>query len=118
LQETPVIPRQKEHPPAKTIVVGKVYETRLDEQLVMQVYAELPSGGGTFLRVLIDTGAEACLIKEGLLTSGEFSHAKERLFLTTANGQRMRGGDKVVKAKLNFAKTTGKGPDGFLAVEA
>ena len=115
---TPVISPRKENSPAKTVVVGKVRETRPEEQLVVQVYAELPSGKGTFLRALIDTGAEACLVREGLLASGEFSPARERLFLTTANGQRMRGGDKSVKAKLNFAKTTRKGPDGFYAVEA
>ena len=56
---------------------------------------------------MIDTGAEANLIKNGLLNVEEFEVANNTIRFTTANGQHLRGGDKNVDDYLGFHKEIG-----------
>ena len=87
----------------KRVVVDRV-RTEKDLRLLMDIYARLPSGKGQVLKVLIDTGAEANLIREGLVSSQEFCKAEECLNLTTANGQTLRGGQRELHTHLLFRK--------------
>ena len=43
------------------------------------------------VRVLIDTGAEICLIRKGLFPRGLFSNTERPFRLTTANRQQLEG---------------------------
>ena len=74
--------------------------------MLMDVYAKLPSGRGQVLHILIDTGAEANLVREGLLLRSEVSRAGSPLHFTMANGQSMRGGTHSVKAKFILSPTS------------
>ena len=102
----------------KTIAVSKIWATAGDDKMLMDVFARLPSGKGQVLRILVDTGAEVNLIKEGLLPRAEFSKASRRLNLTTANGQPMRGGDVSVKTTLIFSRHADGIGKGDFGVEA
>ena len=81
----------------------RVWGVRAGSKMMMEVYAKLPSGRGQMLNILIDTGAEVNLVREGLLPRPEFSQANSRLHFTTANGQSMRGGTLSVNAQLIFS---------------
>ena len=92
------------------------YSDKSDEKMFMQVYCRLPSGKATTLKVLIDTGCEVNLVREGVLPREEFGLANRRLNLTTANSQPMRGGDKIISTKLIFTRNMadlGKGDFGI-----
>ena len=54
------------------------------------------------VRVLIDTGAEVCLVRQGLLPEGVTTPADRPLRLMAANNQRLPGGGRVVIADLQF----------------
>ena len=88
-------------------------------KLIMQVGVRLPSGRRENLRVLIDTGAEVNLIREGLIPYHEFTEARKKLFFTMANGQPMRGGDSVLNGTLMFKKSFGReGPQRDFSMDA
>ena len=42
------------------------------------------------------------LVRKGLIPDSCLAEAQERIFLRTANGQRLDGGDKIVNLKLGF----------------
>ena len=75
----------------------------------MEVDARLPSGNLQPLKVLVDTGAETNLIREGLVSPMEFLPAKHHLCLTTANGQRLRGGRNILCTDLKFNRISSEG---------
>lgn len=88
-------------PEKKTVVIDKVQcEEKL--QLKMPIYAKLALRGGQVLQILMDTGAEANLIKKGKLDAVHFRPAKKLLQFTMANGQPLAGGDKTVDLMLAF----------------
>ena len=108
----------KEVDEARKVVIDRVRSDK-DLRLIMSVYARLPSGRGQTLQILIDTGAEANLIKEGLVLPNEFRSTTNWLCLTTANGQTLRGGRKVLETDLVFRKKIGpKGKMGNFCVGA
>ena len=76
-------------------------------QLTMKIFTRFPSGKSRSLSVLIDTGSMANLIREGLLCDDEFQVAKKRLWMHTASGQVLRGGQMVVEAEMLFKKKVG-----------
>ena len=53
-------------------------------------------------RVLVDTGAEVCLIRKGLLPDNMSVLAERPLRLVAANNQRLPGGRYVAKVQLQF----------------
>jgi len=78
--------------------------TRSDKvQLVMEIPAVLPNGETKNLRILIDTGAQANLVRTGLIPRHLFYGAPRVLKLITASGQRMEGGERVVDVNLEFS---------------
>lgn len=54
------------------------------------------------VKVLVDTGAEVCLIRKGLVAQDALTPAEKPLRLVAANNQRLHGGDKVLTADLHF----------------
>ena len=95
-------------PYEKKIVVDRV-RTKGDLRLILEVDARLPSGNLQPLKVLVDTGAETNLIREGLVSPVEFLPAKHHLCLTTANGQRLRGGRNIFCTDLKFNRISSEG---------
>ena len=62
----------------KVSAIQRVWGALPEIKMLMDVYAKLPSGRGQVLHILIDTGAEANLVREGLLPRSEFSCAGAR----------------------------------------
>ena len=71
-------------------------------QLVMRLRATTCVGRDFWLNVLIDTGAEANLIKIGLLHTEEVRRSHRPLALRTADGSKMRGGTQEAVLRLAF----------------
>ena len=71
--------------------LGKVSRSGENLQLLMKLEAEMVNGERQAIRVLIDTGAQANLIRRGLLEEHLMYAARTPLTLTTANGQRLEG---------------------------
>ena len=94
--------------------VHKISEKGSERQLLLRVRAQHHEGEAFDLQVLIDTGAEANLIRRDLVPH-LLSQSPRPLALLTANGARMVGGNKEVALDLLFgarAYTTGaKLPD-------
>jgi hypothetical protein len=59
------------------------------------------------LEILVDTGAQANLIRSDLVPSALFQKAKKPVRLVTANNSVLAGGDKVVTLNLCFQKVEG-----------
>ena len=76
-------------------------------QLILSMDVELQNGQLKRLRMLVDTGAEANLIKVGLIPTHLTYPAKKILRLVAANGQAIRGGDRTVVANLKFMQEVG-----------
>lgn len=72
-------------------------------QLILRVDATFENGSVEPIWVLIDTGAEANLIRRGLVPDHLTFPAKKVLNLFAANGQSIRGGTRT--AKLSFGLT-------------
>ena len=79
----------------RSLTVGGVRAEKGDDKMFMNVHYRLPSGKVQNLQVLIDTGCEVNLVREGVMPRHEFGEAQRRLNLTTANSQRI-----VVETKL------------------
>ena len=87
--------------------VGAVKEHKDGKrQLLLDVRARGSDGRKLVLRVLVDTGAEANLVRKGLVTPELLKPAKTPLTLVTADGSRMEGGSREVTLQLCFASTT------------
>ena len=72
-----------------------------ERQLLMRVMATHHEGAQYILNILIDTGAQANLIRMGV-TTNVLVHSAKPLILFTANGARMAGGVKEVTLDLLF----------------
>ena len=83
-------------------ILNTCVERRDKVQLVMELPAVLSNGEVRNLKVLIDTGAQANLVRKGLISSHLFYGAPRILKLIAANGQRIEGGDRVVDVHLQF----------------
>ena len=103
--DTPRTPVEKTEP---KVVIDRVRK-KGDLRLIMEVRTRLPSGRVQPLQIRVDTGAETNLIREGLISANEFLPAKRPLCLTTANGQRLRGGRDVLSAELIFNRSSEEG---------
>ena len=74
-------------------------------QLLVKLDLVLPEGSTLpGVEILIDTGAEVNFIREGLVPKHVLSPAEKTFRFLTADGTRMRGGDKVVQLKMSFQK--------------
>ena len=73
-----------------------------DMQLVLKIPARLPNGVTKELKILVDTGAEANLVRKNLLPRELFYPSHNHLRLLTANGQDMQGGQREINLDLRF----------------
>ncbi len=76
-----------------------------NKQLTIWAKATGPNGEEFLLETLVDTGAEANLVRRGLL-SEMMTTSLRQLTLVTADGTRMEGGTKEVTLHLCFATST------------
>ena len=89
--------------------IHRIADKGEERQLLMRVMATHQEGAMYILNILIDTGAQANLIRTGV-TTNILVHSAKPLILFTANGARMAGGVKEVTLDLLFgarAYTTG-----------
>ena len=82
--------------------VGKVERVEENLQLLMKLEAEMVNGEVQIIKVLIDTGAQANLIRKGLVDDHLMYAARKPLTLATANGQRLEGGARITRLGLKF----------------
>jgi hypothetical protein len=73
-------------------------------QLLMKVQVELSNGQVEWLEILVDTGAEANLVKLGRLPRHLVYAAHKPLKFVTASGQRLEGGDTCAHLFLEFVQ--------------
>ena len=73
-----------------------------ERQLIVRTVVEI-NGIRRRARALIDTGAEANLVRRGWLSDEELRPAKSPLTLITADGTQMAGGDKSFKGGLSLS---------------
>ena len=86
--------------------VGTIKKTHDGKrQLMLDVRARCSDGRKLVLRVLIDTGAEANLIRKGLLAPELMKTSLKPLTLVTADGSPMEGGTCEVTLQLCFASS-------------
>jgi hypothetical protein len=71
-------------------------------QLLLKLPVILSNNDKKHLEILVDTGAEANLVRIGLLPEHLFFSAPRILKLLTANGQRLAGGARIVETTLGF----------------
>ena len=88
--------------PRKFYEVGTIIHKHDDLQLIMELPLILPNNETIRIKALIDTGAEANLIRMGLAPSHLLRQAKYPMKLIAANGQRLGGGERVLAAILGF----------------
>jgi hypothetical protein len=75
-----------------------------DLQLTMGIWVRFSDGQQQRLRILIDTGAQANLVRQDLLPPQYEYPAGKKLYFITANGQPLEGGDRCVSVDLAFTK--------------
>ena len=73
-----------------------------EKQLLLDIKAEAPEGEPFLLRALVDTGAEASLIRRGMIPQAWFKRSADPLLLVTASGEQMGGGQHEVELRLTF----------------
>ena len=84
----------------KSYFVGSIAFEEEELQLVMAILAHLQNGEEQILKVLIDTGAQANLVRLGLLPDCILRETQEKLNLRTANGQKLAGGEREADLSL------------------
>ena len=77
---------------------------KLPCEILLRISARLrvPKQEPLNVKVLVDTGAEVCLVRRGLVRSEDLAPAKKPRTLVAANGQRLPGGDLELQAELQF----------------
>ena len=89
--------------PPENMLVGQVTKQSSSWQLLMDVQAK-PAGGKPFpLRILIDTGAQANLVRPGALPEGILHPSPKPLSLNSVNGTNISGGKNEVNLSLEFS---------------
>ena len=88
--------------PSKSYILGTCVSKAENTQLVMQIPAKMPNGEILVIKALIDTGAEANLVRTGFFPRHLFQGAAKPLRLVTASGHQMEGGTGPLKQSWNF----------------
>ena len=78
--------------PINSYVIGSCNRVSQNLQLMMKIPVTLPNGDTQTLRILVDTGAEANLVRINLLPSHLF-YGPNLLNFVAANGQSFGGGN-------------------------
>ena len=74
-------------------------------QLLLRIPCITPSGTRRVLDVLIDTGAQANLVRRGLFSNLEFGLSSNPISMVTAGGVPLEGGREEVKLTMIFTST-------------
>ena len=107
----PVVGRVKD---SRTIYISRWSREKKvlnrERQLIVRTVVEV-NGTKRRARALIDTGAEANLVRRGWLSDEELRPARHPLTLITADGTQMAGGDKSFKGGLSLSAMLRKFPE-------
>ena len=82
--------------------IGKIYFYGEETQILMNFVVILKDGSQKALKILIDTGAQANLIKRDLIPESVLTPAISPLTLVAANGTMLGGGTSVGELLLSF----------------
>ena len=82
--------------------LNKVRKVGEHLQLLMKVSVLFSNGTRKIMSVLVDTGAEANLVRKGFLDDFFLRNAREPLSFVTANGQPLEGGKRTAKFTMFF----------------
>ena len=96
-----------EHHMARTLQVDQIGKVQLELLLNMEVIFE--DNTRKQIRVLVDTGAQANLLKRGVAPRHLVRRAQTPVRLVAANGQEVRAGDQEVVAHLVFHRRNAHG---------
>ena len=88
--------------------IGKIEQRGRKRQLLMEVEATV-HGVKRTMRVLIDTGAQANLVRQDLFPGSCFKPARRPLALSTVSGDMLPGGQREIRLKMTFATETEDG---------
>ena len=88
--------------PDRPFRVGRVEHRGGGTQLLMEVQARC-NGEERIILALVDTGAQANLVRRGLFSSECFRPARVPLALTTVSGEVLPGGRSEIKLSLSFS---------------
>ena len=91
--------------PESFYVVGSCHTKNNNFQLIMRLPLTLSNGEIHLMKVLVDTGAEANLVRINLLPNHLFFQAPAPLKFRTANGQKLAGGERIISDHLGFKHT-------------
>ena len=91
-ENTPVDPEGREGVPEEILVAPIRRRNRREGGLYVTAALEMASGPPLSATVLVDTGAEVCLVREGFLPPQTFQEAPKRIKLIAANGDVLGGG--------------------------
>ena len=100
--EEPKIIRLKSRMVKKKYPITGVRKFSKDRQLLIRTKVELSNGEERKMDILVDTGAEANLIRQGLVDDHLMYSAKDPLKFETANGQSLAGGSRCTEVKLKL----------------
>jgi len=91
-----------------TVTIAKVGAYRGPLQMMLEVEAHLPNGDPLVVKCLVDTGAEANLIKKGSVPQHMTHAARKKLDLIAVNGQWLNGGGtRTINLELAFSMQSG-----------
>ena len=102
LKEVKVLPRMMMD--VGIFQAGQIKKCGNALQLLMEIQTELPNRQLQVLDMLVDTGAEANIVKLGKLPRHLVYAAPKPLKFVTARGQRLRGGDTCIDLHLEFVQ--------------
>ena len=89
--------------PVNGQLLGQVVKKGNAKQLLIKIRATQPDGRQFDLHALIDTGAQANLIRKDMLPLSAYQQSHRPLALITADGTRMEGGSWEVTLDLKFS---------------
>ena len=106
VREVQMLPWQVQ--PRRPFRIGRIEHRGGRTQLLMEVTATCGAVSRK-LRALVDTGAEANLIRHDIFPKDCFRPAREPLALSTVNGNALPGGRNEVQLRIKFIAETSSG---------
>ena len=97
-----------QHRPNRPFRIGRMEARGGCSQLMLEVVIRVGEVR-VQAKALVDTGAEATLVRRGLLPEGCFQESKRPLMLRTVSGDQLEGGRQEVVARVEFRAETEDG---------
>ena len=102
---TPTTPTGESQPTVQTAHMYRVKKQEAQNlQLMLHMEAELEDGTLKEIQVLVDTGAQANLVRTSLIPTKFLRRARDPLQLLSANGEVIPGGDRETTLRIYFEK--------------